>query len=130
MIELAVIVPTFNEKGNIVELISRLENALQGISWEAVFVGDDSPDGTSDRVRSLANETQCTVRSSHRLSRAIASACCGGCLQQLLPFSPLSMPICNTMKTFTANAAAVVRGDSDCIAGEYAESHWMTCYLD
>jgi dolichol-phosphate mannosyltransferase len=68
MTELAVIVPTFNEKDNIVELISRLESALQGINWEVVFVDDDSPDGTSDLIRSLA-QSKPNVRCVHRIGR-------------------------------------------------------------
>ena len=44
--ELAVIVPTFNERDNLAPLLTRLDAALGGIEWEVVFVDDDSPDGT------------------------------------------------------------------------------------
>lgn len=46
--ELAVIVPTFNEHGNVAPLVERLGVALSGISWELIFVDDNSPDGTAD----------------------------------------------------------------------------------
>jgi len=36
--ELAVVIPTFCERGNVIEVIRRLRNVLAGISWEAVFV--------------------------------------------------------------------------------------------
>ena len=51
--ELAIIVPTFNERDNIAELIGRLAACLGNRSWEVVFVDDDSPDGTADLVREL-----------------------------------------------------------------------------
>jgi dolichol-phosphate mannosyltransferase len=52
--ELSVIVPTFNERDNIAELIGRLVLCLGDRSWEVVFVDDDSPDGTADVVREYA----------------------------------------------------------------------------
>jgi dolichol-phosphate mannosyltransferase len=75
MIELSVVVPTFNERGNVVELTARLETILQGVPWEVVFVDDDSPDGTSDVVRELAQSkihVRCLQRIGRRgLSRAV-----------------------------------------------------------
>ncbi len=52
--ELSVIVPTFNERENIAELMARLKVCLEGRSWEVVFVDDDSPDGTANLVREYA----------------------------------------------------------------------------
>ncbi|MBL8202204.1 MAG: glycosyltransferase family 2 protein [Chromatiales bacterium] len=75
MIDLAIVVPTFNEKDNVDELVARLEQALDGIRWEVVFVDDDSPDHTSDRVRELAQakpHVRCVQRIGRRgLSRAV-----------------------------------------------------------
>ena len=51
---LSIIVPTFNERLNVNELVTRLDAVLQGIPWEVVFVDDDLPDGTADFVRSLS----------------------------------------------------------------------------
>jgi dolichol-phosphate mannosyltransferase len=45
-VELAVIVPTLNERDNIEPLLAKLAVALDGLEWEAVFVDDDSQDGT------------------------------------------------------------------------------------
>src|SRR4029453_5799487 len=36
--QLAVIVPTFNERDNVTTLFRRLEATLAGVSWEVVFV--------------------------------------------------------------------------------------------
>ncbi len=68
MTELAVVIPTFNEKGNVAELVSRLERVLAGLHWEAIFVDDDSPDGTSDLLRELA-QLKPHVRCIHRIGR-------------------------------------------------------------
>jgi len=52
--ELSVIVPTFKESGNVAVLVQRLEAALEGHDWEAIFVDDDSPDGTWEKVKAIA----------------------------------------------------------------------------
>ena len=44
-VELSIIVPTYNEKENISELLSQIASCLAGQSWEVIFVDDDSPDG-------------------------------------------------------------------------------------
>lgn len=53
-LQLAVIVPTFNEAGTVRILVDKLRAALGGIVWEVVFVDDNSPDGTAALVRELA----------------------------------------------------------------------------
>ena len=58
--ELSVIIPCFNERDNVAPLVARLDAALAGIAWEAVFVDDDSPDGT-------AAEARCIARRDHRV---------------------------------------------------------------
>src|SRR5260221_3600078 len=52
--ELSVVVPTFKERGNVAELVRRLEASLAGIAWEAIFVDDNSPDGTAAAVKEIA----------------------------------------------------------------------------
>jgi dolichol-phosphate mannosyltransferase len=85
-IELAVIVPTCNERANIRLLIERLENALSGVNWEVIFVDDDSRDGTADEVRA-AGETDRRVRVVQRIGRrGLASACVEGMLATNAPF--------------------------------------------
>ena len=54
--ELSIIVPTFNERENIRPLIEILSANLTDVAWEAIFVDDDSPDGTAEHVRSLTAE--------------------------------------------------------------------------
>ena len=52
---LSVIIPTFNERDNIVPIVTALNNALAGTKFEIVFVDDDSPDGTRDQITLLAH---------------------------------------------------------------------------
>jgi len=52
-LQLSVVVPTYNEVENIVELIERVESALRGARFEVIIVDDGSPDGTADVAESL-----------------------------------------------------------------------------
>jgi dolichol-phosphate mannosyltransferase len=85
-IELCVIVPTLNERGNVDELLTRLMRVLRGINWEIVFVDDDSDDGTADELRKVALRDR-RIRCLQRLGRrGLASACVEGMLATPAPF--------------------------------------------
>lgn len=80
MMELALIIPTFNESQNIEPLLGLLDSALAGIEWEVLFVDDDSTDNTSGLVRSLAAQRP-NVRVLQRIGRrGLSSACIEGML--------------------------------------------------
>jgi len=85
VLELAVIVPTFDERENAVELIRRLHAVLQEIDHEIIVVDDDSPDGTANAVRDIArNDTR--VRVLQRVGRrGLASACIEGMMATAAP---------------------------------------------
>jgi dolichol-phosphate mannosyltransferase len=84
--ELAIVVPTLNERKNIDPLIALLQKALGGIDYEIVFVDDDSPDGTASYSRQVA-QTNPRVRSIHRLGRrGLASAAVEGMLASSAPY--------------------------------------------
>ena len=55
-LELAIILPTLNERENLRGLERRLSAALEGIEWEAIIVDDNSQDGTADEARALSLE--------------------------------------------------------------------------
>jgi dolichol-phosphate mannosyltransferase len=77
-LDLAVILPTYNERDNIPELVARLESTLDGIAWEAIFVDDDSPDGTAEVVLAFARQ-DARIRIVQRVGRrGLASACIEG----------------------------------------------------
>ncbi len=83
---LAVIIPVFNEAANVAPLVARLEATLAGIPWEAVFVDDDSPDGTAAEIRRIAARDP-RIRCLRRVGRrGLASACIEGFLSVAAPF--------------------------------------------
>jgi len=84
--ELTVVIPTFNERENVPLLVERLDRVLSGIAWEALFVDDDSPDGTAEAVRELSR-LHPNVRGIQRLGRrGLASACVEGILACASPY--------------------------------------------
>lgn len=86
MAELAIIIPTLNERENVAPLIQRLSVALEAVDWEVIFVDDDSPDGTADQCRQLA-ATNPRVRIIQRIGRrGLASACIEGMLASAAPY--------------------------------------------
>jgi dolichol-phosphate mannosyltransferase len=83
--QLSVIIPTFNERDNVVTLFRRLETALAGVSWEAIFVDDNSPDRTWDVVRGLARQDP-RARCIRRIGRrGLSGACIEGILASSAP---------------------------------------------
>lgn len=82
---LSIIVPTFNERDNVRELVERLDRCLAGLHWEIVFVDDDSRDGTLDVLRELSLSDP-RVRLLHRIGRrGLASAVVEGILATSSP---------------------------------------------
>ena len=85
-IELTVVVPTYNERDNVEPLVTALERHLDGISWEVIFVDDDSRDGTAAVVRDLAQRLP-TVRCVHRIGRrGLSTAVIEGVLASASPY--------------------------------------------
>jgi dolichol-phosphate mannosyltransferase len=78
--ELTVVIPCYNERRNVAPMVARLAAALAGIAWEALFVDDDSPDGTAEAVREIARHDP-RVRCIRRVGRrGLASAVIEGAL--------------------------------------------------
>jgi dolichol-phosphate mannosyltransferase len=83
--QLSVIVPTFNERDNVTTLFRRLEAALAGVTFEVIFVDDNSPDGTWSVVRNLAGADS-RVRCVRRIGRrGLSGACIEGILASSAP---------------------------------------------
>ena len=85
MPQLSILVPTFNESGNVRQLVRLVHDALAGIDWELIFVDDDSPDGTADSLRELAQidpRVRCILRLGRR---GLSSACIEGMLASSAP---------------------------------------------
>ena len=65
---LSVVIPTFNEGGNIENLVKQTDEALKGINYEIIFV-DDSRDNTPDIIREVSKKYQ-SVKLYHRENKS------------------------------------------------------------
>jgi dolichol-phosphate mannosyltransferase len=83
--DLTVVVPTFQERANVPLLVERLDAALVDIAWEAIFVDDDSPDGTAKAVREIGRVDP-RIRCIHRVGRrGLSGACIEGMMAAQAP---------------------------------------------
>ncbi len=84
-LDLAIVLPTYNERENIPLVLDKLDDALEGLAWEAIFVDDDSPDGTAEIVLAHAR-LDARIRLIHRVGRrGLSSACIEGMLATSAP---------------------------------------------
>ena len=83
---LTVVVPTFNEAANVPVLVERVALALMGLSWELVFVDDNSPDATSAIAKKLG-QRDARIRCIRRVGRrGLAGAFLEGALSSQAEF--------------------------------------------
>ena len=109
-------VPTFKERGNVAELVRRLDAALTGIAWEAIFVDDNSPDGTAAVVKEIAARDP-RVRCLKRVGRrGLAGACIEGILSSAAPYvAVIDADLQHDEKVLPAMLAKL-QGDADLVA--------------
>jgi dolichol-phosphate mannosyltransferase len=117
-VELSIIVPTFNERDNIAEVVARLDRCLRGVAWEVIFVDDDSPDGTADRVREIARRDP-RIRCLQRIGRrGLSSACTEGLMASSAPFLAVMDADCQHDETALPRMLDVLKaGDADIVVG-------------
>jgi len=73
-LRVSIVLPTYNERGNIEPLLAQLLPLQQHYNLELLVVDDDSADGTAERVRELAH-TEPRLRLIRRVGRSgLASA--------------------------------------------------------
>jgi dolichol-phosphate mannosyltransferase len=84
-LDLGLVLPTYNECDNIPLVVAQLTEVLEGLAWEAIFVDDDSPDGTADVVAAIARRDR-RIRLIHRIGRrGLSSACIEGMMSTTAP---------------------------------------------
>jgi len=84
--ELSIVTPTFCEAANVSLLVDAVAAALPDVRWEIIFVDDNSPDGTSDKIREIAQRDP-RVRIVHRYGRrGLSSACIEGIMTSSAPY--------------------------------------------
>ena len=70
--KISLILPTYNERGNVVDLIKAIEKNMEQENWdyEILVIDDNSPDGTAEIVREYqlegTSDLSCLVRENDR----------------------------------------------------------------
>jgi dolichol-phosphate mannosyltransferase len=116
--QLSIVIPTFKERGNVAELVRRLDQALAGIAWEAIFVDDNSPDGTAEAVKEIgAGDSR--VRCIRRVGRrGLAGACIEGMLSSSAPYvAVIDADLQHDEKVLPKMLARLESGEADLVAG-------------
>lgn len=70
---ISVVLPTYNERGNLEELFQRIDNAVEK-DYEILVVDDNSPDGTAGKARQLADAYPVRIylrEEDHGLSQSV-----------------------------------------------------------
>lgn len=126
----SIILPTFNERENIGRLLQQL-NCLKGrFSLEILVVDDDSPDGTSELVREIA-QVQPSVRLIRRVGRAgLASAIKEGLLDATANLA-LVMDSDGQHEPAAVERAlnTLINGDYDLVVGSRFHDEAVICGL-
>jgi dolichol-phosphate mannosyltransferase len=117
-LQLSVIIPTFNERENVTPLFERLKLALSGIAWEAVYVDDNSPDGTAAVVRDLAL-TDPRARCLRRIGRrGLSGACIEGILSSSAAYVAVIDADLQHDETQLGKMLGILqKGDADLVVG-------------
>jgi dolichol-phosphate mannosyltransferase len=115
--QLSIVVPTFKERGNVAELVRRLDLALAGLCWEVIFVDDNSPDGTWQAVKRIA-AADARVRCLRRVGRrGLAGACIEGLSASAAPYvAVMDADLQHDEKVLPDMLAKLACGDTDLVA--------------
>ena len=116
--EVSIIVPTFNERDNVSEVVQRLEACLSGHNWEIIFVDDDSPDGTAARIREIGRHNP-RVRCLQRIGRrGLSSACVEGMMSSSALYLAVMDADCQHDESVLPRMLDTLRaGDTDIVVG-------------
>jgi len=115
--ELSVVVPCYNEAANVAPLARRLAAALNSVRWEAIFVDDDSPDGTAARVREVARADP-RVRCLRRIGRrGLSSAVIEGAMASSAEYVAVIDGDLQHDETRLRDMLDALRGGADLVVG-------------
>ena len=116
--ELSVVLPCFNERGNLVPLLDHLNRALAGVAWEAIVVDDDSPDRTWEEAKAIA-ASDSRVRVLRRVGRrGLASAVVEGMLASAAPYvAVMDADLQHDETLLPAMLSALREGRADIVVG-------------
>lgn len=123
-LDLAIILPTLNERGNLGPLVERIDRAIgAAAAWEVIIVDDNSCDGTADEARALAL-TDGRVRVIQRIGRrGLASAAIEGFCATAAPYvAVMDADHQHDPALLPGMLAALKSGEVEiCVASRFAE---------
>lgn len=122
-LELAIILPTLNERENLAPLVERIEGALGKSGWEVLIVDDNSADGTADEARRIAL-TDNRVRVIQRIGRrGLSSAAIEGFCATAAPYvAVMDADHQHDPKLLAQMLASVKAGEAEvAVASRFAE---------
>ena len=131
-LELAIILPTLNERGNLGPLVERIDTALGQTVWEVLIVDDNSADGTADEARALALIDP-RVRIIQRIGRrGLASAAIEGFCATAAPYAAvMDADHQHDPALLPKMLAAVRHGEADvAVASRFAEGASTTDWAE
>lgn len=133
--DIAVIVPTYNAHAKVPPLLAELERALGGTAWEALFVDDNSPDGTFAAVGAVG-EADARVRCLRRIGRrgAVGASLEGMLASQARYLLVVDIEAPRDQTPFAAMLEQIRAGGCDLVvASRYVERgsahHWSKALL-
>lgn len=74
MSEVSIVIPTYNESENIVNVLNEIELTLAGHNYEIIVVDDNSPDGTSELVKKRSVENKNILCIKRTWKKGLSSA--------------------------------------------------------
>lgn len=113
-----IVIPTFNERGNVAALVAAVGTALRAHPWEMVFVDDDSPDRTWEEVGRVAAADP-RVRCLRRVGRrGLSSAVVEGAMAANGDYvAVMDADFQHDEAILPAMLARLVAGDVDLVVG-------------
>jgi dolichol-phosphate mannosyltransferase len=116
--DLVIVVPTLDERDNIVPLIETIDGALGDTRWEVIFVDDDSADGTIEVLETICKQDP-RVRCLRRINRSgLASAVVEGIQSSFAPYiAVMDADLQHDPKLLLPMFEALRRDEADLVVG-------------
>ncbi len=115
--ELTVVLPSYNEAANIPINVERIGQVLKDIPYEVIVVDDNSPDGTAQITRALA-QSHPNVRCIRRVGRrGLSGACLEGMMAASAPVIVIMDADLQHDETILPEMLKQIRDGADLVVG-------------
>ena len=122
---ISIIIPTYNERDNIIPLVKRIDQALSDYDYEIVFVDDNSRDGTAELAIALSPKYPVKVMVRQN-KRGLASAVVDGLKQTTGQIVGVMDADLQHPPEVIPDLLQAIKGGADiAIASRYIKSSWQ-----